>query len=191
MPTNPLPDHLSWDTQEAFYSEREERRRSPEHDYGVMWIENARRNWPNWRVSHVVDTDEVIAVRMANPDTVVLLADQIPLDDFAAAMKGWADGTHKQLVWVVRAIEAHRERLASLRGGKALVFEDSTSQLTVSNDGRVRIMTDPDRRKAIEYVIEVDAHESWRTRNRLLADAFIAGWDARAASVDAEIAQAR
>ena len=56
---------------EAFYSQNEARRRSPEADYGVWWMDD-NRDWP-WRVSYVQATGEVYAVKMRGGGQVKVL----------------------------------------------------------------------------------------------------------------------
>jgi hypothetical protein len=58
-----------------------------------------------------------------------------------------------------------------------LIFEETTSPLYRSNDGRLRISTDTDRRKPVEHVLQFDGVEVFRTRDRVMVDAYIAGYD--------------
>lgn len=62
------------------------------------------------------------------------------------------------------------------------IFEDSTSVLYYSNDGRLRIGA----AGAGEYVLEVDGREVLRTKTRVLVDAYIAGFDLAVDLADAE-----
>jgi len=183
-----VENYPRYDSVESFYSANEDRRRSPELDFGVMWVASSGRRFPNWRISHVRDTSEMYAVRLSSPDTVLLLADHIDEDDAELAMRGWADGEHKTLGWACGRLA---EWMPDKPQSEAPIFESSTSPLSMSNDGRVRIATDPDRRKKMTWAIEVDGREAWRTQDRRLADAFIAGWDERSRSVLAEIALAQ
>lgn len=65
------------------------------------------------------------------------------------------------------------------------IFEKSQSPLVRSNDGRLTILTDPiERGKAIEYVAYYAPkphydEEVFRTHNRVMADAYVAGYDFR------------
>ena len=55
---------------EAFYSENEARRRSPEADYGVWWHDGVGSEF--WRVSYIQVTGEVYAVNHQRDQVEVL-----------------------------------------------------------------------------------------------------------------------
>ena len=56
-----------------------------------------------------------------------------------------------------------------------LIFEDTTSPLYYSNDGKIRY----GRHDDVHFVFDADTEEILlETHNRALADAYIAGWDA-------------
>jgi hypothetical protein len=65
---------------------------SPEVDYGVQWGLHARRDFPTWRVSLLVDTGEIFAVELQSMDRFAVLGVVEP-DRKAAetALAGWAD----------------------------------------------------------------------------------------------------
>ena len=52
------------------------------------------------------------------------------------------------------------------------IFEDTTSTLYYSNDGRLRLVDFPR-----QYALELDGDEVFRTHERVLVDAYIAGYD--------------
>lgn len=66
-----------------------------------------------------------------------------------------------------------------------LIFEQTTSALYYSNDGRLRLSIDPgDGEQEIEIVLSLDGNEVFRTLDRVKADAYIAGYDlARSAEI--------
>jgi hypothetical protein len=109
---------------DAFYADDERRRRSPEWDYGVAWRSSADELWPRWRVSWVVATGDVYAVKIARDPLVLLLGVVPPLGeypygegsaawhDFARVqpvervLAGWAELDEQVLGWVVERIAA-------------------------------------------------------------------------------------
>ena len=106
---------------EAFYSENEARRRSPEADYGVWWHDGVGTEF--WRVSYVQATGEVYAVNPWNGQVEVLGVVPPDLEEFTPGgnrtsrltyyrtldriLDGWAEhcGKRNSLAWV-------REKLA-------------------------------------------------------------------------------
>lgn len=100
---------------EAFYSEDERRRRSPEADYGVHWIEEAGRRFPTWTVSYVRATGEVYAVE-GNSGRVKVLGGYRPDDEeiyyrsLDKVLKGWSEIGGKPLSWVVERLEGNPRR---------------------------------------------------------------------------------
>lgn len=106
---------------EAFYSENEARRRSPEADFGCWWRDPSSQG--NWRVSYVQATGEVYAVKLRGGGEVRVLGIVPPDPDerrpnglpykgtyyrtLDRILEGWADhcGRRGSLEWV-------REKLA-------------------------------------------------------------------------------
>ena len=101
---------------EAFYSENEDRRRSPEADYGVWWHDGVGAEF--WRVSYVQATGEVYALNNWTGQLQVLGV--IPPDADGGSyyrtldriLEGWSEhcGRLNSLAWV-------RERLAQSNQG--------------------------------------------------------------------------
>lgn len=56
-----------------------------------------------------------------------------------------------------------------------MLFEETTSALYYSNDGRLRY--DHSEGPVGEYVLRFDGTEVFRTRDRVKVDAYIAGYD--------------
>ena len=155
-----------------FYSARAERERSPEVDYGYHWRRSntADHGEPRWRLSYVENTREVYAMRCDGSTAVVLLAENVSRDEVETALTGWAEMSAPTLAYAVERLPA-RPALAAV--DTTLVFEDHTSPLRASNDGRVRVESQRGR-----HTILVDGDPVWATGIRLVADAFVAGWDA-------------
>lgn len=80
----------SWITEPA-------RARSPEVDYGCWWMLNGPREFPRWRVSFIVDTAEVYAVKLEGhrPNEFIVLGKISTGCDVRAEMErrmqGWAE----------------------------------------------------------------------------------------------------
>ena len=112
---------------EAFYDDREpeERRFSPEWDYGVHW-RDGRMHWPRYRVTWVVVTGEVISVQLGSLDGtrnvqvmgVVPMVGTYPKDsddwgdfrvqqEIEGVLEGWSELVAPDLDWVRRRLEAH------------------------------------------------------------------------------------
>jgi len=93
-----------------FYSHDElgvRRMRSPELDFGVQWRD--AHSWPQYRVSWVEATGEVVAVKLLGSDQnayeYAILGTTTPGDreEIERVLKGWADacgGLHS-LDWVI------------------------------------------------------------------------------------------
>jgi hypothetical protein len=117
---------------EAFYDDRPERRRSGEADFGVHWHADGKR-WPEWRVSYVQATGEVIAVEQYGTCRVRLIGVIEPDEDkrytkdevggvawsdmhrrgtyydtLDALLDGWADPdiSGHDLAWITRKLAA-------------------------------------------------------------------------------------
>lgn len=128
-PLNPRDDLplLSFDSIEAFYSDREERRYSGEADFGTLW---RLRGWPGmFRVSYVQATGDVYAYHHLTGTVIVLGVvppDPVPQDSsrygltpgagvyyrtLDQVLGGWAKhcGEANGLSWVI-------DRLASAQG---------------------------------------------------------------------------
>jgi hypothetical protein len=153
-----------------FYATSEAREKSGEVDFGYHWCIDASR-FPNWRVSYVEDTREVYGLLLNTGDTtVVLLARGPDRDAVEFALSGWENRDRPSLQWAA-------DQLAEWRPDGAAftipVFENSTSPLTMSNDGRVRLSSSDGK-----HTLSIDGHPTWHTEIREVADAFIAGWDA-------------
>lgn len=104
-------------TAQAFYTD-EERRHSPEWDYGVHWRGPDGREWPRWRVSWVITTGEVIAVEAAGDQRILILGTVPAIGEYPYGQshdawlkfrnaqtieklfKGWADKP-RSILWVV------------------------------------------------------------------------------------------
>lgn len=115
---------------EAFYSENEARRRSPEADYGVWWWDD-RGSGYCCRVSYVKNTGEVYAVHIGGEEQIEVLG-VVPADALERTpggnitsrltyyrtldriLEGWVNHMHKPggLAWV-------RERLASAQADRS------------------------------------------------------------------------
>lgn len=82
-----------------FY-EDERRRRSPEWDYGVLWRTTADEPWPRWRVSWVIETGEVYAIRNgADPVLVVLgTVEKVGRYPYGRGHEAWARFNRAQKV---------------------------------------------------------------------------------------------
>lgn len=102
---------------DEFYAEKEDRRTSPEADYGVHWRRGELQE--NWRVSYVRKTGEVYAVRLSHQTSPVWILGIVPPDPdegegrryyrtLDGILEGWEHecGNHESLLWV-------RQRLAS------------------------------------------------------------------------------
>ena len=153
-----------------FYASSEAREKSGEVDFGYHWCIDASRA-PRWRVSYVQDTREVYALLLNTGDTtVVLLARGPDRDAVEFALSGWENRESPRLQWAA-------DQLAEWRPDNAAftipMFEDSTSPLTMSNDGRVQLSS-----RDGTHTLSIDGHPTWTTEIREIADAFIAGWDA-------------
>lgn len=57
-----------------------------------------------------------------------------------------------------------------------LIFEETTSPLTASNDGRLRLETDYSGQVPV-HVLKLDGVEVFATYDRAKTDAYVAGWD--------------
>lgn len=68
----------AYPTLEAFYAANEARRRSPEADYGVWWMDGTLA--PKHRVSYVQATGEVYAVQLGGEGQVEVLG-VVPPDE--------------------------------------------------------------------------------------------------------------
>ena len=76
---------------EAFYCEKEARRRSPEADYGVWWRDDRRSGY--CRVSYVQATGEVYALHIGDEQVEVLGV--VPPDPYGGARITYARGKFK------------------------------------------------------------------------------------------------
>ena len=95
---------------EAFYSENEARRRSPEADYGVWWRDGGSRE--SWRVSYVRDTGEVYAVQGAVEVLGVVPPDQE--DPLVPGRRVWGRTYYRTLDRILEGWSEHCGRLNSL-----------------------------------------------------------------------------
>lgn len=148
---------------------------SVETDFGVHWCldESGAVAQHRFRVSHVRDTGVVYAVALSFAPVVVMLAKDVPLDSVEYALQGWADRSAPTLAWAAQRLAQWDPASVT----EAPFFEDSVSPLHVTNDGRVERRTAG--QEAGVYALAIDGAVTWRTRDRMIADAFIAGWDAR------------
>lgn len=108
---------VEWPTMEAFWLDDIRRWRSMESDYGVHWHDGLRR-WPTWRVSHLQDTGELIAVCQRSGLGPVRLIAVVPSDPvepgeawyrtLEAILDGYADPavTNHDLAWFARRLAA-------------------------------------------------------------------------------------
>lgn len=104
---------------EAFYLADERRRRSPEADFGVWWIQSEEKQFPHWRVSYVRDTGEVYALEMGDGEQVIVLG-TFPVDDvdegevyyrgLDGCLDGWSQLYPKPLAWVVERLQRAKQR---------------------------------------------------------------------------------
>ena len=116
---------------EAFYSENEARRRSPESDYGVWWRDADCREF--WRVSYVQATGEVYALNqwtghlqvlgVVPPDPDERRRDGLPLGKtyyrtLDRVLEGWTEhcGRPGGLAWVRERLAEAGEQLAQREG---------------------------------------------------------------------------
>lgn len=83
---------------EAYYAADEDRRQSPEVDFGVMWVEG-RTSWPQHRVSWVEATGEVYSIRLANPLRVEVIGWAASRDEVEDLMDGWDELFPSALDW--------------------------------------------------------------------------------------------
>jgi hypothetical protein len=100
------------------------RARSPEWDYGVHWIEREGMAWPIWRVSWIVETGELYAVKLAGDNEVRVLGVVPKVGDYPynreqtwkafndaqtieQVMKDWAEEPRRPLVWAVERLRDH------------------------------------------------------------------------------------
>jgi hypothetical protein len=90
----PLPRFVSL---EAFYSDDEKRRISPEWDYGVHWCVSVEQRWPQWRLSWVVATGDVYAVQHLG-GTVVVLGNVPAVGSYPIFPERWRDWARKQTI---------------------------------------------------------------------------------------------
>lgn len=116
-----MSEHLN----AAEFHAKDERRWSPEWDFGVMWSEHESNthSWPFWRVSWIVNTGELYAQRSIG-NRVHLLGVVPPVGDYPhgshemwtafknaqdieKVMDGWAEGEpHKPLSWIEERLAA-------------------------------------------------------------------------------------
>ena len=104
---------------ETFYADDERRRRSPEWDYGVHWQDGVT-DWPRYRVSWVVETGDLYAVKPGVNG--VLLLGNVPkvgeypytrtpgynawtvfknMQPIEQVLAGWAEEPVQSLEWVL------------------------------------------------------------------------------------------
>ena len=99
-----LPDDLAalprFENVETFYAADERRRFSPEWDYGVWWRSTIEHRWPRWRVSWVVETGDLYAVRLAGFEVVLLLGNVPPVGGYPYGLGSgaWAEWNRAQPV---------------------------------------------------------------------------------------------
>jgi hypothetical protein len=108
---------------EEFYDANPLRRRSGEMDFGVWWTESERGGPPYFRVSVIMDTGEVYAIKMLPSNvpapveligTIIVNTEPDPEERFPAVykqadtvvLKRWVDHIH-----TARSLEWVRERV--------------------------------------------------------------------------------
>lgn len=116
---------------EAFYAERDARRRSGEVDFGVMWCQETER-WPTYRVSWIEETGEFYAIRLASAPGrpkggVELLGTVVSRAGADAALAGWAHQEPMMLDWV-------RNRLAADMQPQRTRSQEVAESLEVEGD---------------------------------------------------------
>lgn len=89
-------------TKDDFYSPTvigQSRKKSRELDFGVWW--RNQWNYPNFRVTWVENTGEVISVSMANED-ISIIGHADSEEEIEEKLKGWAEecGKLDSLQWV-------------------------------------------------------------------------------------------
>jgi hypothetical protein len=163
-----------FDSVESLY-QQEGGASSVETDFGVDWAltESGAVAQHRFRVSHIEDTGCVYAISLTFVPIVILLAKGVSRDEAEYALQGWENRARPTIGWAVQQL-AQWDPVA---GTTAPFFEESVSPLHVSNDGRIERRTSG--QDVGVYALTIDGHVVWRTRNREIADAFIAGWDAR------------
>jgi hypothetical protein len=95
------PSGLQYASSAEFYANRPDRKRSREVDFGVWWQDGVV-NWPRYRVSWVDATGEVVAVKMAGDESVVVLGVIEDEAELERRLDGWAEecGKPGSLEWV-------------------------------------------------------------------------------------------
>lgn len=148
---------------------------SPETDFGVHWAltESGRVAQFQWRVSHIDETGIVYAIALSFTPIVVMIAKGLSRDEAEFALAGWENRATPTLAWAAHQLASWNP----VSSADAPLFEEDVSPLTSTNDGRVRITSVADQPGM--HGIVVDGTLTWRTRDRVAVDAFIAGWDAR------------
>lgn len=159
---------------EALY-EQEGGATSKETDFGVDWClsESGAVARHRFRVSHIDETNVVYAVALSFTPLAVMLARGVPYDEAEYALQGWENHANPSLFWASQKLA----QWSPIHTDTAPMFEDDVSPLTGTNDGRVR-MTTVGQEIGV-YGLVIDGVLTWRTKDRVAVDAFIAGWDAR------------
>lgn len=162
-----------FDSVESLY-QQEGGASSIETDFGVDWAltESGAVAQHRFRVSHIEDNGCVYAISLTFVPIVILLAKGVARDEAEYALQGWENRARPTIGWAVSQLSKWDPQY----GAAIPLFEENVSPLTTTNDGRVTVTTVGQEPGV--FAVIVDGHVTWRTKQRLVGDAFIAGWDA-------------
>lgn len=127
---------MRWSTVEEFYEQDTRRAEAREVDFGHRW--QAYRRWPEWRLTWLADTGEIILVAAnLGPDPEEAASPMLQGPPAAVVLAGWA-ADEAQLRKALKGWEREQHRTAGIQWILDRVRRHLTRDMAVTEQHRRR-----------------------------------------------------